>query len=87
MKHPHQGAIELLTGHASKHYTGYLNLTAANQHDDAKAHYDRYVELNTAAQFLAQNLPSGVLNPAQIEPLHVAPTLPSRFPPTFLTPN
>jgi hypothetical protein len=82
MKHPHQGAIELLTVHASKHYTAYLNLTAATEHDDAKAHYDRYVELNTAAQFLSQNLPSGVLNPAEVTPVLVAPTLPSRFPST-----
>jgi hypothetical protein len=82
MKHPHQGAIEILTGHASKHYTAYLNLTSTTSHDDAKAHYDRYVELNTAAQFLAQNLPSGVLKPSTVTPVFVAPTLPSRFPST-----
>jgi hypothetical protein len=82
MKHPHEAAIGVLTNQAKAAYTLYLNRTSTNQHDDAKAHYDRYVELNTAAQFLSQNLPSSVLNPAEVTPVLVAPTLPSRFPST-----
>jgi len=87
MKHPHEAAIEILCHRASAYYSYYLDKTTAGLHEEAWADYCIYVELNTSAQFLSQNLPSGVLNPAEVTPVLVAPTLPSRFPPTFLTPN
>jgi len=87
MKHPHEAAINLLVSEAQDYYEEYLLETESNRHEAAKRDYDRYVELNTAAQFLAQNLPSGVLQPSEVTPVFVAPTLPSRFPSTSINPT
>lgn len=61
MTHPWESAIRLLQAHAAQRYQCYERKTSVGDHDVAKVEYDAYVELNTAAAFLREHMPSGVL--------------------------
>lgn len=69
--HPWHRAMVLLRARAEQHYAKYEKHTKGGSHDDAKTEFDQYVDLNTAAAFLNEHLPSGVL-PKDAQPILAA---------------